>query len=48
MADQETQAEWEKSKRIEAERMKAARAIAEEKPDKAYLAFLDPWLFQVG
>ena len=42
MADQETEAEWEKSKRIEAERMKAARALAEERPDKANLAFLDP------
>ena len=42
MADQETEAEWEKSKRIEAERMKAAKAFAEEKPDKSNLAFLDP------
>ncbi|MBQ1298276.1 hypothetical protein IIY24_00345 [Candidatus Saccharibacteria bacterium] len=42
MAERETEAEWEKSKRIEAERMKAARALAEEKPDKSNLAFLDP------
>ena len=42
MADKETEAEWEKSKRIEAERMKAARAAAEEKPDRSSLAFLDP------
>ena len=42
MADKETEAEWEKSKRIEAERMKAARAAAEDKPDKSNLAYLDP------
>ncbi len=42
MADKETELEWEKSKRIEAEKMKAAKAIMEEKPDKASLAFLDP------
>ncbi len=42
MADKETEAEWAKSRRIEAERMKAARALAEEKPDKANIAFLDP------
>lgn len=42
MADAETEAEWEKSKRIEAERMKAAKALAEEKPDKSNVAFLDP------
>ena len=42
MADKETEAKWEKSKRIEAERMKAARAAAEDKPDKSNLAYLDP------
>lgn len=42
MADEQTQVEWEKSKRIEAERMKAARALADETPDKSNLAFLDP------
>lgn len=42
MADEQTEAEWAKSKQIEAERMKAARAVAEEKVDKSNLAFLDP------
>ncbi len=42
MADEETEKEWKKSKRIEAEQMKAVRALAEEKPDKINLAFLDP------
>lgn len=42
MADAETEKEWEESKRIEAERMKAARAIVNEKADKSSLAFLDP------
>lgn len=42
MADKETEKEWEKSKRIDAERMKAARALLNEKPDKVNLAFLDP------
>ena len=42
MADEQTEAEWKKSKQIEAERMKAARAIAEEKPDRVSAAFLDP------
>ena len=42
MADAQTEAEWEKSKRIEAERMKAARAIAEGKSDRVNVAFLDP------
>ena len=42
MADKATE-EWaEKSRRIEAERMKAARALMEEKPDKVSAAFLDP------
>ena len=42
MVDSETE-EWaEKSKRIEAEKMKAAWALAEEKSDKSYLAYLDP------
>lgn len=42
MADEQTEAEWAKSKRIEAERMKAVRALAEEKPDRANMAFLEP------
>ena len=42
MADKETEKEWEKSKRIDAERMKAARALSNEKQDKSNLAFLDP------
>ena len=42
MADQETEQEWAKSKRIEAEKMKAARALAQAKPDQSNLAFLDP------
>ena len=42
MADVETEQEWEKSKRIEAERMKAAQALAESKPEKAGLEFLGP------
>lgn len=42
MADRETELEWEKSKRIEAEKMKAVKALMEEKPDKTNLAFLDP------
>lgn len=42
MADSETEQEWEKSKRIEAERMKAARALADSKPEKSGLEFLDP------
>lgn len=41
MADRETE-EWaQKSRQIEAERMKAAKAIAEEKLDKVSVAFLD-------
>ncbi len=42
MADEETEKEWAKSKRIDAERMKAARALLNEKPDKVNVAFLDP------
>lgn len=43
MADRETELEWEKSKRIEAERMKAVRALEEENKDiKVNSAFLDP------
>ena len=42
MADAETEKKWAESKRIEAERMKAARAIVNEKTDKSNLAFLDP------
>ena len=47
MADDETKAEWEKSKRIDAERMKAARALSNEKQDKSNLAFLDPDMTKV-
>ena len=42
MADAQTEAEWAKSKQIEAEQMKAVKALAKEKPDKANLAFLNP------
>ena len=42
MADEETQAEWKKSKRIEAERQKAMRAVEREGQSKADLAYLDP------
>ena len=47
MADRETELEWGKSKRIEVERMKAAKAIAEEKSEKTNLAFLDPKVIKV-
>ncbi len=44
MADKETEVEWAKSKRIEAEREKAARAVLEEdqKYGKVNVAYLDP------
>lgn len=42
MADAETEAEWEKSRRIDEERMKAARAINEAKTDVNGLAILGP------
>lgn len=42
MADGDTEKWALKSKQIEAERMKAARDLAGQKPDKANLAFLDP------
>jgi hypothetical protein len=42
MADSEVEKEWEKSKRIEAERMKAIRDLEERKPDSSGLALLDP------
>ena len=42
MADKETEAKWEKSKRIEAEKMKAARSLAYHEEDKVNQAFLDP------
>lgn len=42
MADKETEAEWEKSKRIEAEKMKAARSLAYHEEDKVNQAFLEP------
>ncbi|RYC75078.1 hypothetical protein [Candidatus Nanosyncoccus alces] len=42
MVDKATEAEWEKSKRIEAERMKAVRALETEKSDSANVAYLDP------
>ena len=41
MADQETEAEWEKSRRIEAERMKAERAMEEDKSAQINSALLD-------
>ena len=43
MADKETELEWEKSKRIEAERMKAVRALEEgDKDARINSAFLNP------
>ena len=42
MVDSEVEREWEKSKRIEAERMKAVRDLEERKPDGSGLALLDP------
>ena len=36
------ESDLEKSKRIEAEKLKAAKALAEEQPSKANLAYLDP------
>lgn len=47
MADKETELEWEKSKRIEAERMKAVKDLEEQKPDKISLAYLDPKMTKV-
>ncbi len=46
MADKKTEAEWEKSKRIEAEKMKAARALAAEKND-TNVAYLEPKMTKV-
>lgn len=40
--DEETKAEWEKSKRIDEERMKAARNLAHHEESKANQAFLTP------
>ena len=42
MVDKVTEAEWKKSKRIEAERMKAAQALKTDKANKEGLAYLDP------
>ncbi len=42
MADSETEKWALKSKQIEAERMKAIEDLANQKPDKSNLAFLDP------
>ena len=44
MADEETRIEWEKSRRIEAERQKAVQAMAKEekKRDGVSLSYLDP------
>ena len=42
MANQETEDWAQKSRRIEAERMKAAKALEKEGSDKANLAFLNP------
>ena len=39
--DEETKKEWEKSKRIEAERMKAAQAVANDDSERINSAFLD-------
>lgn len=39
--DEETRKEWEKSKRIETERMKAAKALEEDKSSQINSAFLD-------
>ena len=40
MADKETELEWAKSRRIEAERMKAIKAMETDKPDNSGLALL--------
>lgn len=40
--DEETKSEWEKSKRIDEERMKAARNLAHHEESKANQAFLAP------
>ncbi|MBO7132021.1 hypothetical protein J6V85_02020 [Candidatus Saccharibacteria bacterium] len=42
MADKETELEWEKSKRIEAERMKAVKALENNEESRVNLAFLEP------
>lgn len=42
MADPETEREWEKARRIEAERMKAVHEYEKIKPDNSNLAYLDP------
>ena len=47
MADSDTEKWALKSKQIEAERTKAARDLASQKPDKANLAFLDPKITKV-
>ncbi len=41
MADAETEKEWAKLKEIEAEKMKATQALAEEKENKENLAYFD-------
>ena len=41
MADDETKAEWEKSKRIDVERMKTARALSDEKHDSCRVSNSD-------
>ena len=38
--DEQTKAEWEKSKRIEAEKMKATRSLAQHEEEKANLAYM--------
>ena len=40
--DEATKKEWEKSKRIDEEKMKALRDLNAEKKSKADLAYLDP------
>lgn len=42
MADKETEQEWAKLRRIEAEKEKARQAVRNEKPDAVSLSYLDP------
>lgn len=42
MADEATEAEWAKSKKIEEEKLKAVRALNEAEPDAKNIAYLDP------
>lgn len=47
MVDKKTETDWEKSRRIETERMKAVRAIEAEESNKANLAYLDPQMTKI-